>query len=146
MTDAPLATMKSYTFLFGTVCGLPNIMIARTGYTGEDGFEIYIPPDEQTSERAWQQILDAGREFGIYRKRSPCGVLTTKPETRFGSSCGRSATSRTLPMTAPLASVTRVPNNLERAKVELLTKAAYRKELRVNPLSELQPQSLIDKA
>ena len=70
LTDAPLATMKSYTFLFGTVCGLPNIMIARTGYTGEDGFEIYIPPDEQTSERAWQQILDAGREFGIL----PCGL------------------------------------------------------------------------
>jgi aminomethyltransferase len=54
----------------GTVCGLKNILIARTGYTGEDGFEIYIPADETTSERVWKEILSAGKEFGAV----PCGL------------------------------------------------------------------------
>jgi aminomethyltransferase len=40
-------------------------MIARTGYTGEDGFEIYIPSDEPTSARVWGEVLEAGKEFGI---------------------------------------------------------------------------------
>jgi aminomethyltransferase len=45
-------------------------MIARTGYTGEDGFEIYIPSDEPTSHRVWGEVLAAGEEFGIM----PCGL------------------------------------------------------------------------
>jgi aminomethyltransferase len=45
-------------------------MIARTGYTGEDGFEIYIPSDEPTSARVWSEVLEAGAEFGIL----PCGL------------------------------------------------------------------------
>ena len=45
-------------------------MIARTGYTGEDGFEIYIPSDEPTSGRVWGEVLEAGAEFGIV----PCGL------------------------------------------------------------------------
>jgi aminomethyltransferase len=52
------------------VCGLPNTLIARTGYTGEDGFEIYVPSDEATSERVWNEVIDAGKEFGIV----PCGL------------------------------------------------------------------------
>src|SRR5215471_18999581 len=70
LTDANLAAMKAYTFIFGTVCGLRDTMIARTGYTGEDGFEIYIPSDEATSRRVWNEVLEAGREFGIL----PCGL------------------------------------------------------------------------
>src|SRR5438067_1870185 len=70
LTDAKLAEMRPYTFIFGTVCGLPDVMIARTGYTGDDGFEIYVPPDERTSERVWNEVLAAGAEFGIL----PCGL------------------------------------------------------------------------
>ncbi|MBV9075322.1 MAG: glycine cleavage system aminomethyltransferase GcvT [Acidobacteria bacterium] len=70
LTNADLSTMKNYWFTYGTVCGLPNTMIARTGYTGEDGFEIYIPSDEPTSRRVWNEVLEAGREFGIL----PCGL------------------------------------------------------------------------
>jgi len=44
---------------------LHNVLVARTGYTGEDGFEIYIPSDEGTSAMVWNQLLDAGREFGV---------------------------------------------------------------------------------
>jgi len=70
LTDADLSTVKFYWVTRGTVCGLKNILIARTGYTGEDGFEIYIPGDEETSVRVWNEILQAGKEFGAV----PCGL------------------------------------------------------------------------
>src|SRR5580693_3482481 len=70
LTNADLSNVKFYWFTWGTVCGLPNTLIARTGYTAEDGFEIYIPSDVATSERVWNEVLEAGREFGIL----PCGL------------------------------------------------------------------------
>ncbi|HLQ75738.1 MAG TPA: glycine cleavage T C-terminal barrel domain-containing protein, partial [Terriglobia bacterium] len=70
LTDADLSAVKFYWVTHGTVCGLKNILIARTGYTAEDGFEIYIPADEATSARVWNEILGAGEEFGLV----PCGL------------------------------------------------------------------------
>jgi aminomethyltransferase len=70
LTDADLSAVKFYWVTRGTVCGLKNILIARTGYTAEDGFEIYIPADEATSTRVWKEILEAGKEFGVV----PCGL------------------------------------------------------------------------
>ncbi len=70
LTPVDLSQIKNYWFTWGQVCGLHNVLIARTGYTGEDGFEIYIPSDEPTSQRVWKEILDAGQEFGIL----PCGL------------------------------------------------------------------------
>ena len=70
LTDADLAAVKFYWVTRGTVCGLKNTLIARTGYTGEDGFEIYVPSDEATSARVWSEILEAGKEFGVV----PCGL------------------------------------------------------------------------
>ena len=70
LTPVDLSPIKNYWFTWGQVCGLHNVMIARTGYTGEDGFEIYIPSDEPTSARVWGEILEAGKEFGIL----PCGL------------------------------------------------------------------------
>ncbi len=65
LTDANLSAVKFYWVTHGTVCGLPNILIARTGYTGEDGFEIYVPADESTSAMVWNQVLEAGKEFSV---------------------------------------------------------------------------------
>jgi aminomethyltransferase len=70
LTDADLSAVKFYWITRGSVCGLKNILIARTGYTAEDGFEIYIPADEATSARVWNEILGAGKEFGPV----PCGL------------------------------------------------------------------------
>jgi aminomethyltransferase len=70
LADVNLDTVKHYWFTHGTVCGLKNTLIARTGYTGEDGFEIYIPSDVATSERVWSEVLEAGKAFGIV----PCGL------------------------------------------------------------------------
>lgn len=65
LTDADLSRVKFYWLTHGTVCGLKNIMIARTGYTAEDGFEIYVPADEATSAMVWNKVMEAGKEFGI---------------------------------------------------------------------------------
>jgi aminomethyltransferase len=70
LTDADLSAVKFYWVTRGTVCGLKNILIARTGYAAEDGFEIYVPSDETTSARVWNDILVAGKEFGLV----PCGL------------------------------------------------------------------------
>src|SRR5215467_10980705 len=70
LTDADLSVIKNYWFTRGTVCGLRNTLIARTGYTGEDGFEIYVPSDVATSERIWNQVMEAGSGLGII----PCGL------------------------------------------------------------------------
>jgi aminomethyltransferase len=70
LTDKDLSAVKFYWLTRGMVCGLSEILIARTGYTAEDGFEIYIPADEVTSERVWNEILTAGQEFGVI----PCGL------------------------------------------------------------------------
>jgi len=70
LTKVDLSAIKGYWFKWGTVCGLANTLVARTGYTGEDGFEIYVPSDVATSERVWNEVLEAGKEFGIL----PCGL------------------------------------------------------------------------
>lgn len=67
LTAIDLAAIAYYHFADGAVSGTPA-RIAHTGYTGEDGFEIYIAPG--TAERIWNDILNAGQQFGI----KPCGL------------------------------------------------------------------------
>ena len=70
LTKVDLAGIKNYWFAWGTVAGVANVMIARTGYSGEDGFEVYIPADEPTTAKMWEALMEAGAEFGI----RPCGL------------------------------------------------------------------------
>jgi len=75
LSDADLNAVKFYWVTRGTVCQLREILIARTGYTAEDGFEIYIPSDEVTSARVWNEIRAAGKEFvAIACGLGPSGV------------------------------------------------------------------------
>jgi aminomethyltransferase len=67
LTAVDLGAIKYYWFADGEVSGTPA-RIAHTGYTGEDGFEIYVAPSE--AARMWQLVMDAGEEFGI----KPCGL------------------------------------------------------------------------
>ena len=70
LTKADLGAIRNYRFTWGQVAGVHNVLIARTGYSGEDGFEVYIPSDEATTVKMWNALLDAGAEFGI----RPCGL------------------------------------------------------------------------
>ena len=70
LTDLPLGDIKYYHFTNGTVDSIASI-VSRTGYTGEDGFEIYATPDQ--AERLWNKLLDAGN-FGSETGVLPCGL------------------------------------------------------------------------
>jgi aminomethyltransferase len=70
LTKTELAGIKNYWFTWGEVAGVAGVLIARSGYTGEDGFEIYLTSDVATTERVWSALMEAGREFGI----RPCGL------------------------------------------------------------------------
>jgi aminomethyltransferase len=70
LTKTDLAAVKSYWFTWGQVAGVNNVLIARTGYSGENGFEVYIPSDEETTAKVWNALMDAGASYGI----RPCGL------------------------------------------------------------------------
>src|SRR6476659_8267367 len=67
LTGVELAPMKYYWFGHGEVASV-RATISRTGYTGEDGFEIFIPPG--SADRVWQAILESGKAADV----SPCGL------------------------------------------------------------------------
>ena len=67
LTETPLAGIRYYWFTDGMFAGVPA-RIARTGYTGEDGFEVYVAPD--VAADVWKAIMEAGKPAGI----KPCGL------------------------------------------------------------------------
>jgi aminomethyltransferase len=76
--DTDLSAVKFYWVTRGTIViadkstrrYLGDTLIARTGYTAEDGFEIYVPADEKTSATVWNRVLELGKELGA----QPCGL------------------------------------------------------------------------
>ncbi|MGI8732410.1 MAG: glycine cleavage system aminomethyltransferase GcvT [Pyrinomonadaceae bacterium] len=70
LTDVSLAEIKYYHFSKGNVDNVPAI-VSRTGYTGEDGFEVYAAADK--AEQLWNKLLDAGA-YGTDAGVIPCGL------------------------------------------------------------------------
>jgi aminomethyltransferase len=64
LTDTDLSAIEYYHFAEGSIAGVEGIL-SRTGYTGEVGFELYIPSDKESSEKVWNAVMEAGSEFGI---------------------------------------------------------------------------------
>ena len=97
-TKVPLAPIRYYHFAFGAVDGV-DCMIARTGYTGEDGFEIYFAPEH--SEKIWSGLLDAGSAEGVI----PCGLGARNTLRLEASMClyGHEIDETTTPWEAGLA-------------------------------------------
>jgi aminomethyltransferase len=62
VTGVDLAAIKYYWFAYGEVANA-RATISRTGYTGEDGYEVFVPPAQ--ARRAWEALLDAGRDAGL---------------------------------------------------------------------------------
>jgi aminomethyltransferase len=72
--------LKYYSFKDSQIEGI-DVRVSRTGYTGEDGFEMYVAP--QKAEWLWAKVMDAGAEFGI----KPCGLgarNTLRLEAKMG--------------------------------------------------------------
>ena len=64
LTKEDLSKIEYYTFTRGVLAGI-SMIISRTGYTGELGFELYFDTDVKTATKVWNAIFDAGKEFGI---------------------------------------------------------------------------------
>lgn len=67
LTGVELGDLRYYWFGFGEVANA-RVTISRTGYTGEDGFEIFVPPN--MADRVWQALLESGRSADVI----PCGL------------------------------------------------------------------------
>jgi len=67
LTAVDLAELRYYWFSYGEVASA-RVTISRTGYTGEDGYEIFVPPN--MADRVWQALLDSGRSADVI----PCGL------------------------------------------------------------------------
>jgi glycine cleavage system T protein (aminomethyltransferase) len=68
ITELPLDSIARFRIASGIVAGIQNCIVARTGYTGEDGFEIFL--DAAHAEHLFESLLDAGRDVGL----KPCGL------------------------------------------------------------------------
>jgi len=118
LTETALAAIRYYWFADGVFAGVPARM-ARTGYTGEDGFEIYIAPDRAVE--VWNAILAAGAASGI----KPCGLgarNTLRLEAKmalYGHEIGADIT----PLEADLAWIVKLD------KGEFIGRAALQKQL-----------------
>jgi len=64
LTNVPLQSMPYYSFVYGSLGGV-DMMISRTGYTGELGYELYFRWDESLARKVWNAVFEAGKEFGI---------------------------------------------------------------------------------
>ncbi len=62
LTDIDLAAIRYYRFATGEVSGI-RATLSRTGYTGEDGLELFVAP--QTADRLWTALMSAGRHHGL---------------------------------------------------------------------------------
>lgn len=104
LTDANLGNIGTYFFARGRVAGVDDVVIARTGYTGEDGFELFIPPD--ASPLVWQALLERGRPLGV----KPAGLGardTLRLEMKY-SLYGHEITEETTPLEAGLGWVVKL--------------------------------------
>lgn len=103
LTDAPLSSMKYYWFAEGKVLGSVPAIVARTGYTGEDGFEVYVPWND--GAKVWRALVEAGTPLGL----KPCGLGardTLRLEMKFPL-YGNELNDTTLPLEAGLGWVTK---------------------------------------
>ncbi|MFF8597671.1 glycine cleavage system aminomethyltransferase GcvT [Streptomyces sp. NPDC015232] len=126
LTDADLDGLKYYAGLPGTVAGV-DALIARTGYTGEDGFELFLKPAD--AEGVWRALTEAGKDAGLI----PCG-LSCRDTLRLEAGMplyGHELTTALTPFDAGLGRVVKFEKTTNEGRFvgrEALEKAAERAE------------------
>ncbi|GHJ36168.1 glycine cleavage system aminomethyltransferase GcvT [Streptomyces sp. TS71-3] len=123
LTDVDLDGLKYYTGAPGTVAGVPAL-IARTGYTGEDGFELFVAPAD--AERLWAALTEAGAGAGLV----PCG-LSCRDTLRLEAGMplyGNELSTRLTPFDAGLGRVVKFDKQGDFVGREALEAAARRAE------------------
>ncbi len=103
LTSADLASLQTYHFCESDVAGL-SMIISRTGYTGEDGFELYCAPED--AEPLWQALMDQGAPLGL----TPIGLGardTLRLEKAYAL-YGHELSDKILPLEARLGWITKL--------------------------------------
>ncbi|MCI0344542.1 MAG: glycine cleavage system aminomethyltransferase GcvT [Chloroflexi bacterium] len=119
LTDVDLGALRYYAIVEGSVAGLPAL-VARTGYTGEDGFEVFV--DWAQGPAAWAALEEAGREHGL----QPCG-LGARDTLRLEAGMplyGNELDRETTPYEAGLGRVVKLDKEADFVGREALAKAA----------------------
>ena len=125
LTQTELAPIKYYWFQDGEVSGTPA-RIARTGYTGEDGFEIYIANGE--APRIWKELMQAGEEFGI--KPAGLGARNTLRLEASMALYGHEIDATINPLEAGLSWIVKFDKDfLGKAKLEEVKAAGIKRKL-----------------
>jgi len=103
LTEIDLSAIQFYWFTAGELAGI-DMIISRTGYTGEPGFELYFPRNH--SEAVWEQIMDAGKEYDI----APIGLAARDSLRLEKKYClyGSDIDATTNPFEAGLAWITKL--------------------------------------
>lgn len=104
ITDVAVAGLANYRFGLGSVAGVAGCIVARTGYTGEDGFEVFCPAEHAVA--VWRALLAAGEGAGAV----PCGLGardTLRLEARYNL-YGHELSDETSPWQAGLAWITKL--------------------------------------
>ena len=65
LTDIDIMNLKYYTFVKGKFAGVENVLISATGYTGSGGVEIYFEDKDETADKIWNAIFEAGELQGL---------------------------------------------------------------------------------
>ncbi|MFN3444133.1 MAG: glycine cleavage system aminomethyltransferase GcvT [Bacteroidia bacterium] len=103
LTDVNLSEMEYYTFKYGTLAGINNVLISNTGYTGAGGFELYVPNAEVI--KLWNAVFEAGAEFDI--KPAGLGARDTLRLEKGFCLYGNDINDETSPIEAGLGWITK---------------------------------------
>jgi aminomethyltransferase len=103
LTDVNLSEMEYYTFKYGTLAGINNVLISNTGYTGAGGFELYVPNAE--ASKLWNAVFEAGAEFDI--KPAGLGARDTLRLEKGFCLYGNDINDETSPIEAGLGWITK---------------------------------------
>lgn len=103
LTDTDLSVIPYYSFEYGTIAGVENVIISNTGYTGAGGFEIYFYPNK--GEAIWNALFESGAEFGI--KPAGLGARDTLRLEMGFNLYGNDMTEETTPLEAGLGWITK---------------------------------------
>ncbi len=136
MTHDDLSSLQYYHFRQGTLAGV-DMLISRTGYTGELGFELYFTSDVHTGRQVWDAVMDAGKEFQI----APIGLGARDTLRLEMGYClyGHDIDATTNPLEAGLGWITKVD------KGRFIGREAIRKVLQEGPKRKLTGFVLCDK-
>lgn len=109
LVDFNPSDIPFYSFKTGSVAGEDDVIISATGYTGEQGFELYIDTEKADAPVIWDRIIEAGREYGI----EPAGLGardTLRLEMGFAL-YGNDITANTHPLEARMGWLTKLDND-----------------------------------